>query len=197
VRGVELDILEDVEYGGEVVASTEVSGFRRVIARRRSEFRRQGSERTVAIAITDWVLLNADGRPVRPPPEILDAFTATSEEFSPLRVRLKEAPASAKRAEFPVRMSETDPMAHVNNAAYIDYVDERFVSDRAGEQAPLPLSLPRRYRAEFVGSAVPGTMLVAHSWAGDRAWSYLLRDADGREVLRASVETDPATWVGG
>lgn len=70
VRGVELEILDAVEFGSEVVVSTEVIGFRRVIARRRSEIRRVGSERIIAEAFTDWVLLNDAGRPVRPPEEI-------------------------------------------------------------------------------------------------------------------------------
>ena len=50
-------------YGSTLAVSTEVIGFRRVIARRRSEFRPTGEHRPLASAITDWVLLNADGRP--------------------------------------------------------------------------------------------------------------------------------------
>jgi acyl-ACP thioesterase len=193
VRGVELEVLEDVEYGSELVVSTEVIGFRRVVARRRTEFRRRENERPLGVAITDWVLLNSVGRPIRPPAEILDAFTGTSDEFTALRVRLDGPPASAARVEFTVRRSETDPMAHVNNAAYIDYVDEQYVHGVNLESLPLP----RRYKAEFIGSALPGDRVTALNWASETAWCYLLEDAGSREVLRAVVETDPATWVGG
>jgi acyl-CoA thioesterase FadM len=193
VRGVELDILDDVEYGSELAVSTQVVGFRRVVARRKTEFHRRDSERPVAVAITDWVLLNSAGRPVRPPSEILDVFTGTSDEFTALRVRLDEPPPSAKHVEFAVRLSETDPMAHVNNAAYVDYVDELYASASGRDALPLP----RRYKAEFVGSAVPADRLTATCWTAGVAWDYLLEDATGREVLRAAVETDPATWVGG
>ena len=65
VRAVELDILDDVGYGAELIVSTEVTGFRRVWARRVSQFHLAHAERPVAEAITDWVLLGAGGRPVR------------------------------------------------------------------------------------------------------------------------------------
>jgi acyl-CoA thioesterase FadM len=193
VRGVELDILDDVEYGGEIVVTTQVIGFRRVVARRRTEIHLLGSERTIAVAITDWVLLNGAGRPIRPPDEILDAFVGTSEDFTALRVRLGDAPPNAARVGFVVRRSETDPMDHVNNAAYIDYVDEQLAASLGAARLPTP----RRYRAEFVGSAVAGSAVTATTWNADLAWHCLLSDGGGRDLLRASVETDPGLWVGG
>jgi acyl-ACP thioesterase len=200
VRGVELDILDNVEFGTEIVVSTEVIGFRRVIARRRSEFHRAGNERPLAVALTDWALLNDAGRPVRPPAEITHAFVA-DDDFTALRVALarpdtrNDADGVAER-RFVVRRSETDPMAHVNNAGYIDYMDEQYLEVfDAPRDAQLPV--PRRYRAEFVGSATPGQSLIARSWQEDVTWCYVLTDERGRELLRAALEVDPATWVGG
>jgi acyl-CoA thioesterase FadM len=197
VRGVELDILEAVEFGAEMLVSTEVIGFRRVVARRRSEFRRVGSERIVAEALTDWVLLNDGGRPVRPPSDIPEAF-GTVADFTPLRVDPGATPATANERRFVVRRLETDPMAHVNNAIYVDYLDEQYLSVF---QAPIDadLPVPRRYRAEFVGSATPGSEVIGRSWQADLAWSYRLTESgpSGREMFRASLEVDPATWVGG
>src|SRR3954471_17980655 len=127
VRGVELDVLEQVRFGSELVVSTEVMGFRRVIARRRSQFHLAGSERPVAEAVTDWVLLNNAGRPVRPPSELLGAFPGGS-DFTPLRVELAMNDAvHADERSFVVRRSEADPMAHVNNAGYLDYLDEQYL----------------------------------------------------------------------
>ena len=195
MRGVELEILDAIEFGSELVVSTEVIGFRRVIARRRSEFRRVGSERIVAEALTDWVLLNDAGRPVRPPDEIPEAFGTVS-DFTPFRVDPGVPPADADERTFVVRRTDTDPMAHVNNAGYLDYLDEQYLSVYdAPIEAPLPS--PRRYRAEFVGSATPGSTLVGRSWQADLAWSYRLADNDGHELFRATLEVDPATWVGG
>jgi acyl-CoA thioesterase FadM len=195
VRGVELEILEPVEFGSEVVVSTQVVGFRRVIARRLSEIRRAGSERIIGEALTDWVLLNDSGRPVRPPDEIPEAF-GTMSDFSPLRVDLRGVATDADERTFVVRRTDTDPMAHVNNAGYLDYLDEQYLSVfEAPISAPLPT--PRRYRAEFVGSATPGTNLVGRSWQAELDWRYLLTDEAGRALFRATLEVDPATWVGG
>ena len=197
VRAVELSILENVDYGTELVASTEVVGFRRAMARRRSEFHAPGSERMLAEAITDWVLINAAGRPVRPPGEILEIFGDGVSEYAPLRVLQRESAASdAIHTTFGVRRSESDPMGHVNNAGYIDYIDEQYLTVF---DAPLSASLPvpRRYRAEFVGSAMPGSRLTASSWQDDLAWCCRLIDDEGREMFRATLEVDPATWVGG
>ena len=69
VRAVEPDIISDVAYGTELLVSTEVVGFRRIWARRRSEFRLAGTERPVAVALTDWVLLGRRGVPTRVPAE--------------------------------------------------------------------------------------------------------------------------------
>lgn len=195
VRGVELEILEAVEFGSELVVSTQVIGFRRVIARRKSEIRRVGSERIIGEALTDWVLLNQAGRPVRPPEEIPEAF-GTVADFTPLRVAISQPPAVADERTFVVRRSETDPMAHVNNAGYLDYLDEQYLSVfDAPIEAALPT--PRRYRAEFVGSATPGAEVTCHSWQADLAWCYRLADGEQRDMFRASLEVDPATWVGG
>ena len=127
VRGVELEILDAIEFGSELVVSTEVIGFRRVIARRRSEIRQAGSERIVAEAFTDWVLLNDAGRPVRPPEEIPEAFGTVS-DFTPLRVDWVRRLLTPTQRTFVVRRTETDPMAHVNNAGYLDYLDEQYLS---------------------------------------------------------------------
>lgn len=195
IRAVELDVVGSVEHGQEIHVSTEVLGFRRAWARRRSEFRGAPEERPLAVALIDWVLLNATGRPVRVPADIVQGFPGLAEApFSPLRVSPPPAPADALRSEFRVRRRELDPLAHVNNAAYLDYVDEQLelagVSDRA-------MPLPRRYRVEYVAPARFGEQLAASTWLVDDAWCLRLGSADGNEVLRARVETDPADWVGG
>lgn len=193
VRAIELDLLGNVAHGSVLDVSTEVVGVRRVWARRRSEFKSAGHERMVGVAITDWVLLNAAGRPVRPPQEVLEVFGGDSADFSPMRMATPKAPESAIPREFRPRRSELDPMAHVNNAAYIDYMDEQFLGlDRIRHG----LTVPRRYRAEFLWSAEAGAKVMGRGWPNGAAWDYLL-STDERELFRARLETDPSAWVGG
>lgn len=194
VRAVELDILTDVAYGTELMVSTEVVGFRRVWGRRRSAFHAPGSQRPVAIALTDWVLLNARGAPTRVPAEIVDVFVEPQASFTPMRLELPPTPDGARTFPLIVRRSELDPMAHVNNAAYLDYLDEHFL---AGSGPRATLDVPRRYRAEFIASAEPGAELVGRLWQAENAWLYRLVDGGAKEMLRARLETDPASWVGG
>ena len=139
------------------IVSTQVIGFRRMWARRRSEFHAPGSERPLALAITDWVLLNARGMPTRVPAEIADAVVDAITDFTPIRLADFSPPADAQALQLAVRRSELDPMAHVNNAAYLDYLDEQYFADA---DPRTPLVTPRRYRAEFIASAEPHTQLV-------------------------------------
>jgi acyl-ACP thioesterase len=195
VRGAELDILEHVQYGSRLTVSTEVVGFRRVWARRRSEFTLDGGERPVAIAIIDWVLLNRAGRPARVPAEIVQLFDSQARTtFTPLDVQLPATPADAWRGQLTVRHGELDPMGHVNNAAYIDYVDAHLL---AAGRSPSLRRVPRRYRLEFIASARPDQRLVGNGWEDGPAWCYRLESDDRVELLRARLEAELASWVGG
>jgi acyl-ACP thioesterase len=193
VRAIELDLLANVEYGSMLDVSTEVVGFRRVWARRRSEFKPHGHESMVGVALTDWVLLNANGRPVRPPQEIRDVFGDDFGDFSPMRMEAPSPPPEAEPREFRPRRSELDPMAHVNNAAYLDYMDEQYLGL---ERIRHGLPVPRRYRAEFLWSAEAGAKVMGIGWEGDGDWNFRL-STDERDLFTARLETDPADWVGG
>lgn len=194
IRAIELDVLEGAAYGEELHVSTEVLGFRRVWARRRSEFSHSHDQRPLALATIDWVLLNSAGQPVRVPLELSESFEAQAETaFTPLRVQLGEALPEASRSEFAVRRSELDPMAHVNNAAYLDYLDELLASAGQAEEA---VRLPRRYRLEYVRPAEQGARLRGSLWRSEAAWSCRLESAQGAELLRARLETQLADFIG-
>lgn len=195
IRALELDILDEIAYGQTIDVSTEVLGFRRAWARRRTEFTGRDSERALASATIDWILLDGKGRAVRVPPELLDVFRGDDRAaFTPLRISLRATPDAATTTEFAVRATELDPMGHVNNAAYIDYVEAHLL--KIGREADVR-SVPRRFRVEYVGAATADDCLVGRGWPEDLAWCYRLEDGDGRELVRARFETDPATWVGG
>jgi len=194
-RSVELEIVGNVAYGTELDVSTEVIGFRRVWARRRTEFKPRGSERIVAVAITDWVLLNARGVPVRPPADVVENFPVSGGTFTPLRIELPDPPAGAQApsVEFAPRLSELDRYGHVNNAAYVDYLDEYLAANRHRADVR---HTPRRYRLEFLAPAEPGMNLTAEGWPYGDGWCYRLRGPE-RELVRGRFEPAGASWVGG
>jgi acyl-ACP thioesterase len=181
VRCVELDVLEPSGPGDTLSVSTEVVGLRRVWARRRGEV--LGPEGAlVAVVLTDWVMTGPGFVPVRVPAEFFKVFPAVPEGFEPARVPLPPTPAEAYLRRFHVRRSEIDPMAHVNNAAYVDYLEESLAE--AGAGAALDLR-PRRYRLEYQQAAEPGAELVGASWRDGKSWAYRLSDASGVDLLRA------------
>jgi acyl-ACP thioesterase len=112
--------------------------------------------------------------------------------FTPLRLALSPA-GTVSRLEFSARHSEVDPMGHVNNAAYIDYVDEHLVA--AGRRADTR-HVPRRYQGEFVAAIEPDMTIVGEGWPAEDGWQFRLSGA-GRELFRAHFASPDANWVGG
>ena len=194
VRCIELDLLEGIGHGERFEVSTEVIGWRRVWARRRSEFHVAGEARARAIALIDWVLVGRSGAPARVPSEIAAAFAGSGiGTFTPARVPLSAEPPDAFVAPIVVRRQDIDPMGHVNNAAYLDYFDDALSSAPAG---PVAIE-PRRYRLEYLLSADLDSRLTGVLWLDDRDWTFRLRDTDRGDVLTARLEVDPGLWVGG
>ena len=182
VRCIDLEIRDPLQYGAVVTVSTEVVGWRRVWARRRSEFRAGGGD-LVSLAFIDWVLLNAEGRPARVPPAFADFFSDGT-SFTPGHVILAAPPDMAQTVGLRVRPQDLDPMGHVNNATYLDYVEAACLD---GGCADAVQGLPRRFRLEYVRSAQPGDELIARTWPDEGGQAVRLATADGEEILRARL----------
>jgi acyl-ACP thioesterase len=185
VRGLRLRLLAPISMGSTADVSTSVVGFRRVMARRRTEV--HGADgRLLAGVETDWVMTDTTrGVPIRVPAEFPALFAARADGFEPIRVPAETAPASAGLRAFTVRPHELDPMAHANNAIYVDWLEETLV---AGEMNEVLSALPRTYRLEYLMAAAPGAELQGSAWAsGLGAIRYRLADAADRDMLRAEV----------
>jgi acyl-CoA thioesterase FadM len=176
VRWVDLELVSRAHFGSTVSVSTRVIGGRRALARRRTEIRSATGD-LYAVVLTDWILVTESGRPARVPPEIGEAFS-DGETFTPGRVTLGEPPADARRTGLRVRLQDLDPMRHVNNARYLDFVDE-VLGDVAVSA--------RRYTLEFLRPAVPDERLAAVAWAAEDGWAVTLSGEPGDVVLRARV----------
>jgi acyl-CoA thioesterase FadM len=196
VRAAELAVLAPVPLGKTLTFSTAVTGFRRVWVRRRTEARL--ADGTLALwGHTDWVILDARGLPGRVPAEFLTAFGVSPRTFEPGRVPLPPAPDDAVVHRALVRPQDLDPMGHVNNAAYLDYLEEALHA--AGPAAAsLTTAVPRRVRLEYLAAASPGASLIAAAWPLDPCgWAWRLADADGRELARGTAAPDGVGASGG
>jgi acyl-ACP thioesterase len=184
VRTAEVAVLAPIEVGSSIEGTTQVVGWRRVWARRRTDFRASDGE-LVAWTLIDWVLLDRHGVPTRIPPEFDTTFGAPTITSGLTRVPLDEPPATANRLELAVRPQELDPMDHVNNAVYADWLDEVVIA--AGDLGATR-AVPRRARLEYVAPAAPGSVVSAEAWMDRAGWSLRLRDGAGRDLLRARLE---------
>jgi len=182
VRAAEVAVLGPIQVGSELVGTTQVVGWRRVWARRRTEFHDAAGALSAWVHI-DWVLVDARGAPARIPPEFDAAFRAPTATFRLARVDLGEAPWDVARIHLVVRPQELDPMDHVNNAVYADWLDEAILA-AGGTDAVR--GVPRLVRLEYARAAEPAAALVAEAWPDDGAWSCRVTDAGG-ELMRARL----------
>jgi acyl-CoA thioesterase FadM len=195
VRAARVVVLGPVPLGTTLEVSTTVSGFRKVWARRRTDGRL--ADGTLAFwAHTDWVIVDARGLPTRVPAEFPAVYGAMPGPFEPGRVALQATPPDAARHEGIVRPQDLDPLGHVNNAAYLDYLEEAML---AGGPAPARgvAALPRTIRIEYLAQASPGAMVRGATWSdptlaahGGEAegWAWRLTDAAGADLARGRLE---------
>ena len=184
-RTAEVGIDGAVLVGDEVIGTTRVVGWRRVWARRRTEFV-DAAGSLVAWTHVDWVLLDARGGPTRIPVDFQPVFGAPDAPFPLARVPLGDPPLDAVRSRFAVRPQELDPMDHVNNAVYADWLDEQVIS--AGGVADVR-AIPRLARLEYARAAEAGSSVEAVTWRDDEGgWSCRIADTAATELLRARLE---------
>ncbi len=185
-RAAEVGGEREIRVGDELIGTTRVVGWRRVWARRRTDFVDPAGA-LVAWTHVDWVLLDARGAPTRVPIDFQPVFGAPDAGFPLARVPLAESPPSAAKATFEVRPQELDPMDHVNNAVYADWLDEQVIA--AGGLAAVR-ALPRLVRLEYARAAEAGATVEAATWQDDDAggWSCRIADSSGIELLRARLE---------
>ena len=187
VRAAAIDVLAPIRYGTELAGTTRVLGFSRVWSRRESTFHL--GPQLVATVLIDWLLLDERGAPTRIPADIETAFPslARSAQLKLGRVALGDSRDGAPPRGFEVRPHELDPLDHVNNAVYADWVEEAVLADPAGRAAIG--ALPRRLRLEYALPAQPGDRLAARCWVAEGGWSCrIVRSNDGADLVRARLE---------
>ncbi len=188
VRGVELEIAAAIPLGTTLRLSTAVVGHRRIWARRLGECR-FADGRLAARITTDWVLLDARGRIVRIPDDFGVAFANPEVKSEILRVPADAGePAAGHRLN--VRPSDLDPIDHVNNAVYVDWLEEAI--EAAGWSAApaggtaASGSSPGTLRIEYLASAARGEAIEIALFGGPGAWQARIARDDGLELVRAA-----------
>jgi len=144
-------------------------GFTRITAQRGYEARIVGAEHNAPVisARTLWVYLDTRGRPTRLPEQTAQIWLPDG----PLPQQ-PEAPWSAfpqsrpHCVEYPVRSSDIDIMKHMNNAAYVEALDNA-VWEAYKEAGILPDAAAinaLEYDIEYAESARFGERLEIQSW---------------------------------
>jgi acyl-ACP thioesterase len=188
VRAAEIDVLLPIAVGSDLVGTTRVVGSRRVWARRRTDFRTTDGDIAADVRI-DWLLLDRRGSPTRIPSEFDPIFGMHQEPVELARVELSSAPDDARTTSVTVRPQELDPMDHVNNAVYADWVEERVL---AGGGATDVRAIPRRLGLEYARAAAAGATVSATAWREPAGpWACRIAEPDGGDVLRARLSSGP------
>jgi acyl-ACP thioesterase len=198
VRSVDLEVMRPVGMGQTVRVSTAVTGHRRIWARRVADARDADGSLAARI-VTDWVIVDARGRLVRIPLDFGLSFTNPELAGEIVRVALPTDAGHGSEIRFAVRPHDLDPMDHVNNAAYLDWVEEGLLAADLGVaedevdgrgrgvgagSAGRVAALPRRARLEYLASAAPRDEIVVTTWRDGATWASRIARADGAELLR-------------
>jgi acyl-ACP thioesterase len=154
-----------------------------VAARRESDVF-DSSGKLLAHINIDWVMTNERGIPTRVPVDFHRFVADETSTFEMLKVCLPATPPEAAEWEFRVRRRDLDPLDHVNNSVYIDYLEEALEAAGHGD---VLAATPRRYEIDFVSSAERNDVLVGRTWPLGAGQGYRLSREDGTEVFRATV----------
>lgn len=201
VRAVELELHAPIPMGHTLRVSTAVVGHRRIWARRLGECHLSDG-RLAARLTTDWVLLDGRNRIVRIPDDFGVVFVIPEVDSEILRVPPPDGPV-ASSLTLGVRPRDIDPLNHVNNAVYMDWLDEAL---EAAGWRPAPgdtgdaghasagrgagedidgVGAAESWRLEYRSAAERDDEIVVDLHGDAAAWQARIRRPDGLELLRA------------
>jgi acyl-CoA thioesterase FadM len=202
-RRTTADFFTPVPVRATLEAETFAAGFSKVTAHRNYELRIITGQEPAGVrpepalkARTIWVYLDERGRPARLSPIWKEVWLP---EGSPPLPEETPWPAFPDRPAFktkaPVRFSDLDVQAHMNNAAYVELLDnaawEAFAFLGVLPDSGAGQLLPLHYDIEYLESAKAGDWLEVDSWfqavAGATAQfeRYQRVRREGRLLVRA------------
>ncbi len=193
LRRLAVEIDEPAQFNDDVEFATFCSGWGPSWAERRTDMTGVGGAvlaRTVAI----WVIIDqAGGRPISLGDEFFEIYGpgARARRVS-ARLRHPRPPADAAVRPWPLRESDFDFLDHVNNARYLEAVEDELATR-------LPTHAVTWAEMEFRGAVSRGDALdlatvVEETRAGDaELTAWLLVDGDVKMSARLGTRFTPAT----
>lgn len=167
IRTLRMERVCSPHYGDELEIRTWVSSLGRVRSDRNYEIRRRRDGQLIARGIANWVYIDAAQMlPTRIHPQLAAAFSKSVEPILPplpkVTLRLETVAQFEFRATRRAQFFEADAMKHINNAVYVNWVEEavRDALQAMGFDLVHAASLARpwffRHALEYVRAAMPG-----------------------------------------
>ena len=187
VRSVSLRLRDRVAYGTQLEVSTEVTGWRRVLARRHTRFIDEDASSAPSWTRTGRCSDRPDG-----PPACRRPSSSASRRVRPSRpcgCPCRPPPVDATTVPMTVRDADVDPMGHLNNAAYVDLIEAGMAAMTEGDAARTTMRPPRTYRLVYLRPAPARSDLAVIVLAARRG-PRRVRDRIGwsRAVPRGGVD---------
>jgi acyl-CoA thioester hydrolase len=194
IRETEIEYIRPLQYGDHFKIDTWVQDFRRVSSRRRYEFYNSKTNAPAAVAHTDWAYIDTQtNRPTLIPDEIAGAFfpEGLPESFA-ARQPFPSPPAPPQlvyKMRLKVGWQDIDLLRHVNNAVYIDYMNECIMqlmaafgwTSKRQTEAGFGINA-RRIRIKYSQQAIFNDELEISTWAYDMQRSTGIRYYEIRRV---------------
>jgi acyl-ACP thioesterase len=161
LRRLAVEVLEPPLFNDDVELATFCSGWGPAWAERRTDMF-DGSGRLLTRTVAIWVFIDrAGGKPVNLGEEFFEIYgTAARARRVTARLRHPKAPAGAATRPWPLRESDFDFLDHVNNARYLEAVEDELA-------ARLPKHEVTWAEMEFRGAVERGEEIELATVAGD------------------------------
>ena len=205
IRRSRIDYLRPARYGDELDVTTYVVNFRRVSSQRNYDITRVGDSVLIVRAATDWVFIDQRlGAPRRIPDAVSANFLPddgdpAAEIIADLPQPPDVPPPNAFHVTRRVNFYDMDENRHVNNAVYLNYLEQATIDAAASAGFDLPqwlelggMFVVRQHDIEYLHPARYGDALDILTWVGEASSTSvirhtIMRDQGGTLDIRAQT----------
>ncbi len=189
VHHMTLERVCPVTYPTAITITTWLSDVQKVRTHREYLARDAATSQVVARGRASWVYINYETRmPLRIPPELITQFQPNGvraiTRIVPRALALTEKRSCAITVSRRAQRYEADGMHHINNAVYVDWLEDVLADALTTQGAPRWRVY--RHEIEYVRSAIPGDAVTVSAQligAGHCAMAWQLEIARGDELL--------------